>query len=118
MQFQGGGIGVSGTVYKTGADDPDQEGSSQYCPQPNKVLHSILADHHVVRVQVLQPATPARNRGPDQLISHLLDFEKHLLLIPHPRKTDFLCVGGCRIIESCGLGYFGRVCADDLCVSI
>jgi hypothetical protein len=71
-----------------------------------------------VRVQVLQPAAPARNRGPDQLISHLLDFEKHLLLIPHPRETDFICVGGCRIVESCCLGDFGCVCADDFSVSV
>jgi hypothetical protein len=118
VQLQGGGVGISGTVYKTDPDDPDQESTTQHRPQPNQVLHSILADHHVVRVQVLQPAASTRNRGPNQLIFNLLDFEKHLLLIPHSLETDFICVGGCRIVESCGMGDVGCVCADDFCVSV
>jgi hypothetical protein len=118
VQFQGGGVGVSGAVYKTDTNDPDREGATQNCPEPNKVLHSILAGNNVVRVQVLQPAALARNRSPDKLIFNLLDFEKHLLLIPHPRETDFICVGGCRIIESCGMGDVERVCADDIGVSV
>ena len=67
MQLQVSGAGVGGTVHQARENDPHQEGASKDRSQSDKVLHAILTDHHVMRLQVLQPASPTRHVSPINL---------------------------------------------------
>jgi hypothetical protein len=118
MQLQVSGAGVSGAVHQARADDPHQEGAQKNRPKPDQVLHPILTDHHVMRLQVLQPAPPTRYRSSHQPISHLPDHQEHLLLVLNPREAHILCRGAYCLLNTCGVGHTRCVLADDVRVSV